>query len=238
MKRPQFSFNRWVIEQTHDLVCAYKPNLAFYEARGAAGWEELKLTLEYLKKNYPELVTIADAKRADIGNTNLGYAVSLFDELGFDGMTVHPYLGKEALEPFLERQDKGIFVLCRTSNPGAGELQDLTVEDREFGRLPLYELVARRVAKDWNGQGNCGLVVGATYPRELRQVREIAGEMPLLVPGVGAQGGDVEQTIRAGINRSGMGIIINSARGIIFAADPGLEALKLKEEINRYRKGK
>lgn len=220
----EFEFNKKIIDQTHDLVCAYKPNFAFYEALGTRGWENLKKTVEYLRTFHPGVATIADAKRADIGNTNNGYVTSIFDELKFDAVTVNPYFGREALQPFLDRKDKGIIVLCRTSNPGSGEFQD-----------GLWEKVAKNVTSDWNVNNNCLLVVGATYPEELRKVREIVGDMTLLVPGIGAQGGDVEKTVKAGLNSKKAGMIINSSRGIIFAADPRLEAQKLRDQINQYR---
>lgn len=227
---PQFSFNQWIIDQTHLYVSAYKLNSAFYEARGDLGWYELKLTIDYLRAEHPDIYTICDAKRADIGNTNSGYVTAVFDWLGFDAVTLHPYLGREALAPFLERTDKGCIILCRTSNPGAGELQDLQV-----GGKPLWQVVAEKVRDEWNVNGNCMLVVGATYPDELRVVRQLVGEMTLLVPGVGVQGGDVERTIRAGVNSEGHGLIINSSRGIIFADNPGLAARELRDAINQYR---
>lgn len=234
---PQFTFNKAVIDATHDLVCAYKPNSAFYEARGAKGIEELKMTCDYLKTNYPEILIILDAKRADIGNTNEGYANFCFDYLGVDAVTLHPYLGKEAIMPFLKHTDKGAIILCRTSNPGAGEFQDLKISDKE-----LYKIVAEKVTNEWNTDGNCMLVVGATYPEELAKVRKIAGEMTFLVPGIGAQGGDVEKTVKAGLNSQKAGVIINSSRGIIFASSgedfaqkAREETIKLKEEINKYR---
>lgn len=220
----EFEFNQKIIDQTHDLVCAYKPNFAFYEARGEAGWRDLKLTIKYLQEEHQEIVTIADAKRADIGSTNAGYVKAIFDDLQFDAVTVNPYFGREALQPFLDRQDKGIIILCKTSNPGSGEFQDL-----------VWEKVARNVAKEWNKNNNCMLVVGATYPEELKKVREIVGDMTLLVPGIGAQGGDVAKTVKAGLNSKEAGMIINSSRGIIFADNPRAEAQKLRDEINLYR---
>ncbi len=227
---PQFAFNRWIIEQTHAVTSAYKPNIAFYEARGEAGITDLVLTLDYLRARHPDILTICDAKRADIGSTNAGYVTAILDTLGFDAVTVNPYLGREALTPFLAREDKGCIILCRTSNPGAGELQDLLVEGR-----PLWQIVAERVRDTWNARGNCMLVAGATYPDELAQIRGIVGDMPLLVPGIGAQGGDVAATVRAGLDSQGRGMIINSSRGIIFAADPAAEARALRDSINQYR---
>ena len=220
----EWEFNQKIIDQTNDLVCAYKPNFAFYEALGVKGWDNLKKTVEYLQRYHSGVVTIADAKRADIGNTNNGYATAIFDELKFDAVTVNPYFGKEALQPFLDRKDKGIIILCKTSNPGSGEFQDL-----------IWEKVAKNVTKEWNKNKHCLLVVGATYPAELKKVREIVGEMTLLVPGIGAQGGDVEKTVKAGLNSKKAGMIINSSRGIIFADDPRAEARKLRDEINQYR---
>jgi orotidine-5'-phosphate decarboxylase len=227
---PQFAFNRWIIEQTHPYVSAYKPNIAFYEARGVEGLESLELTMTYLREFHPDILTICDAKRADIGSTNQGYVTAIFDRLGFDAVTLNPYLGREALEPFLARADKGCIMLCRTSNPGAGELQDLKIDGQ-----PLWAVVAQRISQEWNTRGNCMLVAGATYPAELGRIREIVGEMTLLVPGIGAQGGDVEQTVRAGLNGAGKGLIINSSRGIIFADDPAAAARALQLAIDKYR---
>jgi orotidine-5'-phosphate decarboxylase len=227
---PQFAFNRWVIESTCDYAAAFKLNLAFYEARGEQGWRELGLSIDYLRNEHPEILTICDAKRADIGSTNIGYVQGIFDSLGFDAITLHPYLGKEALSPFLEREDKACIILCRTSNPGAGELQDLDVNGK-----PLWQIIAERVRDDWNTRGNCMLVVGATYPQELARVRDLVGDMTLLVPGIGAQGGDVEATVKAGKNSARKGLILNSSRGIIFAEDPIQAARDLRDEINRYR---
>jgi len=225
---PQFAFNKWIIEETHDAVCAYKPNAAFYEARGADGIKELEMTCHYLRKYYPEIPIILDAKRGDIGSTNSGYLHFAFVYLQTDAITLHPYLGKEALQPFLDKKDKGCIILCRTSNPGAGEFQDI-------GNQPLYLQVAKQVSTQWNTNRNCLLVVGATYPYELAEVRKIVGDMTILVPGIGAQGGDIEKTIRAGLNSSGAGIIINAGRSIIFAKDPRSEAEKLKKQISTYR---
>jgi orotidine-5'-phosphate decarboxylase len=227
---PLFAFNRWIIEQTHSYAAAYKPNMAFYEARGTKGLRELELTIEYLLKEHPDIFTICDAKRGDIGNTNRGYVASIFDAMGFDSVTLHPYLGREALAPFLERQDKVTIVLCRTSNPGAGELQDLTCEGR-----PLWETVAARVSAAWNGAGNCMLVVGATYPEEMRRIRAIAPEVPFLVPGVGAQGGNVAAVVAAGLDARGLGLLIASSRGILFSDDPARASRDLRDEINAAR---
>ncbi len=241
---PQFEFNKWVINQTQDYVCAFKPNSAFYEAQGAEGIEQLKLTCDYLKKNYPEIPIILDAKRGDIGSSNDGYVKYAFDYLKVDAITLHPYLGKESLHTFFKYTDKGFFVLCRTSNPGSGELQNVVISgnyhslnDRPLnGKQPLYQYIARQIAYEWNEFGNCMLVVGATFPGELSEVRKIVGDMTLLVPGVGDQGGDVKRTLQTGLNSKKAGMIINSSRGIIFAKDPKKETKKLRDEINRYRK--
>jgi len=227
---PQFTFNRWIIEQTHDYVSAYKPNIAFYESRGFPGIRELEMTMKYIRANYPDIMTICDAKRADIGSTNVGYVTGIFDMLGFDAVTLHPYLGYEALQPFLDRSDKACIIVCRSSNPGAGEFQNLLIDGRS-----LWQLVAEHVRDKWNINGNCMLVVGATYPEELRRIREIIGEMTLLVPGIGAQGGDVSDAVLGGLNSSKKGIIINSSRSIIFSNDPASAARELRDEINKYR---
>ena len=227
---PQFAFNRWIVEQTREFAGAYKLNAAFYEARGAAGVRQMERTVEWLRAECPAAVTICDAKRADIGNTNRGYVEAIFDEMGFDAVTLHPYLGSEALAPFLERADKLNIVLCRTSNPGAGELQDLACEGR-----PLWQHVAARVSESWNRLGNCGLVVGATWPAEMRTVRALAPKLPLLVPGVGAQGGDVATVVRAGLDARGAGLMISSSRAILFAEDPRAAARALHAEIEAAR---
>lgn len=231
-KYPQLAFNRWIIEQTHDLALAYKPNLAFYEARGTEGIHELELTMQYLAEHFPTIVTIADAKRADIDSTNSGYVKFLFDRLGFDAVTLHPYLGREALVPFLSRKDKGCIILCKTSNSGSGEFQDLRVGGKS---QQLWMKVAAEVVGNWNQNSNCALVVGATYPKELAAVRTMVGEMPLLVPGVGAQGGSLREVLKAGLTTKRSGLIINASRGIIFAKDPRNEAEKMVQEMCSFR---
>ncbi len=227
---PQFAFNKWIIEHTHEFAAAYKPNIAFYEARGADGLADLALTLDYLRADYPDIFTICDAKRGDNSTSNAGYVTEIFDHFGFDAVTLQPYMGRQTLQPFLSRADKGCIVLCRTSNPGDDEFQDLLI-----GGKPLWQVVAVKVRDDWNANGNCMLVVGATRPDELRRVRALVGDMTLLVPGLGAQGGGVEEAVTAGINASGKGMILNASRSIIFAADPAAEARALRDEINRYR---
>ncbi|HTE48528.1 MAG TPA: orotidine-5'-phosphate decarboxylase [Candidatus Paceibacterota bacterium] len=238
---PQFEFNKWIIEETHEYAAAIKINSAFYEARGDLGIKELKETMEYLRVYYPDIFTILDAKRADIGNTNNGYVTAIFDWLGFDAVTLHPYLGSEALQPFLERKDKASIILCRTSNPGAGEFQDLEIDGPASAqgsgeaKKKLWQIVAEKVSKDWNKNKNCMLVVGATYPQEMKKIRLVAPDMTFLVPGIGAQGGDLKATLRAGVNSQGLGLIINSSRGIIFSDNPKEEAKKLCEEIRKLK---
>ncbi len=237
LANPQFEFNKAIIEKTFDLVSSYKINSAFYEARGADGIQDLKTTLDYLKKTHPEIPVIFDAKRADIGNTNNGYVQFAFDYLRADAITLHPYLGHEAIQPFLDRADKGIIILCRTSNPGASELQDL-----QIGKVPLYKHIARIVVSKWNENNNCMLVVGATYPKDLSQIRKIAPDMIFLIPGIGTQGGDLEKTLQAGLTKDKKGLIIHSARAIIFADSTNdfaqaarNAAKKLRNEINNFR---
>jgi orotidine-5'-phosphate decarboxylase len=231
-KNPIFSFNKGIIDATHHLVCAYKPNSAFYEAYGENGIFQLKMTFDYLKEKYPEIPVILDAKRADIGSTNKGYVQFAFEYLNADAITLHPYLGKEALKPFLDNADKGCFILCKTSNPGAGEFQNL-----KAGGKPLYKVVAEKVATDWNKNQNCMLVVGATYPKELLEVRKIIGDITILVPGVGAQGGDIESTLKNGLNSKKKGLIISSSRGIIYASSGKNFAEKAREEVVKLNEG-
>lgn len=227
-------FNRAIVDATAEVACAYKPNAAFYEALGEDGFYALIETIGTIRERIPSAAVILDAKRADIGSTNVGYVTAAFDQLGADAITVHPYLGGEALAPFLERDDKLVFVLARTSNPGAGELQDLVVDG-----VPLYRQVARAVARDWNAAGNCGLVVGATYPEEMRAIREdVPAAMPILIPGVGAQGGDVAATVAANVEAGSDAFLIAASRSIVYAS-PGEDfaeaarraALELDAEI-------
>ncbi|MFZ2484871.1 MAG: orotidine-5'-phosphate decarboxylase [Minisyncoccia bacterium] len=234
------AFNHAIVEATKDIVSAYKPNIAFYEAHGAEGIAALHRTIVDIHIMAPDVPVILDAKRADIGNTNAGYVEAAFDFLRADAITVHPYLGAEALKPFLDRKDKGVIVLCRTSNPGASEFQDLPLHSdshiRPIGVMTafhgtrLYQQVAHSVAQHWNKNGNCALVVGATYPSELRKVREIIGDMPILIPGIGTQGGNIEATVNAGKDSRGRGMIINSSRGIIFASSGSDFALAARRE--------
>ena len=208
---PIFQFNRAIIDATADLVCAYKPQFAHYAAYEAE--DQLERTIEYIHKSHPGVPVILDAKRGDVGNTAERYAIEAFERYGADAVTVNPYLGGDALEPFLRHADKGVAILCRTSNPGARDLQDLVI-----GAHKLYQVVAELTAQRWNSRGNCLLVVGATYPGDLAEVRALVGAMPLLVPGVGAQRGDVAQVVQNGQTAQGTGLIISSSRGILYAS--------------------
>lgn len=228
-------FNKAIIEATSDLVVAYKPNLAFYESLGIRGWEILQKTLEMIPQG---IIKIGDAKRGDIGTTAQKYAQSLFD-LGFDVVTVNPYLGLDSVAPFIEDESKGVFILCLTSNPSSRDFQYLESSDK-----PLYEWVAEKVVQ-WNEKGNCGLVVGATHPDELKKVRSIAPYLPFLIPGIGAQGGDLEASVLAGTDDQGGLAVINSSRGIIYASSgedfaeaARREADKLRQAINSVRSKK
>ena len=205
--------------------------MAFYEAYGGAGLAQLKMTMSYLRDRHPEIVTICDGKRGDNHVTNRGYVAEIFDWLGADAVTLHPYMGREALAPFLEREDKACIVLCRTSNAGAAEFQDLDV-----GGKPLWMKVAETVAGGWGAGGNVMLVVGATYPEEMARIRAVAPRTTFLVPGVGAQGGDVDATIAAGLDVHGRGLMISSSRGILYSDDPASAARALRDEINAARR--
>ncbi|MCH7577256.1 MAG: orotidine-5'-phosphate decarboxylase [Chloroflexi bacterium] len=231
---PVAAFLQPIIEATQDLVCAYKPNLAFFEALGIGGMQTL---LEALRGVPSHIPIIADAKRGDIASTNRFYAQALFEVYDFDAATVNPYGGGDAVEPFLEYADRGVFVWCRSSNPGAAELQGLRLED---GRL-LFEAVAE-LANVWNTAGNVGLVMGATWPEELERVRAICPDLPMLLPGVGSQGADLGRALRAALDAEGGGVIVSASRQILYAspADDFAEAarraaLGLRDEINRER---
>lgn len=233
-----FIFNKAIIDATNDLVCAYKPNSAMYEATGTDGIYQLKKTCDYINANYPKIPIILDFKRADIGNTNNYYADFAFKYLNVGAITINPYMGKTANNEFLSYKDKGIIVLCKTSNPGAGEFQDLIIDG-----TPLYQLVAKNVMTSWNTNKNCLLVMGATYADELAQVRKIVGPNTVfLVPGVGAQGGDVKSFVTAGLGANKRGLIINSSREILyssrgkdFAEAARTKALNISNTINNYR---
>ena len=226
----QLAFNKWIIDQTHEVACAFKPNSAFYEAEGDEGARVLQRTIEYANRVAPDVPVILDAKRGDIDNTNGGYVGMAFDWNKADAITVNPYMGLESLELFLKRPGKGCIALCLTSNKGAARFQKLPVDG-----TPLYQIVARDIATEWGANKNCGLVVGANHATELAKIREIAGDdMLILIPGVGAQGGKVEDVVPVGKNSRGTGFIVNSSRGIIFEKDPRKEAFALNEDIVRY----
>ncbi len=231
-------FNRAIIEATSDLVCAYKINFAFYEALGDDGLSTLKQSKSFIPDNIP---VIGDAKRGDIGNTAKAYAQAIFNYFDFDATTVNPYLGYDSIEPFLQYRGRGIFILCRTSNAGAVDFQALNIEAGDNKHLPLFEFVACK-AGEWNVHGNIGLVVGATYPDELKVIREQHPDMPLLIPGIGAQGGDLALTVRYGVDRHGEKAIINSSRQILYASKgedfaqaARQAAITLKEQINHIK---
>ncbi len=208
-----FEFNRAIIDATSDLVCAYKPNLAFYEALGIDGLVALQKTVEHITSKVP---VIGDAKRGDVGNTAKAYAKALFEVFGFDAATVNPYMGFDAVEPFLSYRDKSIFILCRTSNASAADFQDLACSSAH-GPHRLYKVVAEK-AQEWNREDNIGLVVGATYPEELLEVRQLCPQMTLLVPGIGAQGGNLDLAVKHGVDATGLGAIFASSRQILYAS--------------------
>lgn len=243
-------FNAGIVNATKDIVCAYKSNWAFYLQYGIDGYTGLRETIRHIHATAPHIPVILDAKVADIGKTNSGYVKGLFDYFGADAITVHPYLGSVAMRPFLNQKEKGIIVLCKTSNEGAGEFQDLrTVDPDEFTDpvgehfITLYQRIAHNVARYWNTNENCALVVGATYPEEMRKVREMASEIPLLIPGIGTQGGDLQKSVRYGMDSGGTGMIINSSSGIIYASHgtdyaeaAGRAAEALHNDITNIRK--
>jgi len=233
-KNPYFDFNKSIVDETKDIVCAYKLNMAFYESLGFEGFQILKKTVDYIPKN---IITILDGKRNDIGNTARMYAKSIYGNFKVDSTTLNAYLGIDSIKPFLEYKNKCNFVLCRTSNQSAKDFQDLIISNS-----PLYQIVATKI-KQWNQNQDLGAVVGATYPDELKVVRKILGDnIPILIPGVGSQGGDVEKTIKNGTNYEGKMALINSSRGIIYAGkneDFSVKskeaAIKTRDLINKYR---
>ena len=232
-----FSFCKKMIDATADVACAYKPQIAYFAALAAE--DQLQAICDYVRKSYPTIPIVLDAKRGDIGATAEQYAREAFERYGADAVTLNPYMGFDSVEPYLEWKDRGAIILCRTSNPGGSDLQFLQVDG-----VPLYQHVARLVAEKWNRHGQCGLVVGATFPRELAEVRKLVGDMPLLVPGVGAQGGDVQATVQAGQTTQGGGMMINSSRAILYAQPKDDEdftqaaarvAKETRDAINLYR---
>jgi orotidine-5'-phosphate decarboxylase len=228
---PIFALNREVIDATHDLACAYKPQIAFYSAVGAE--RALERTIAYVRERAPHAILILDAKRGDVGNTAAAYVREAFERYGADAVTVNPYIGGDSVRPFLADPARGAIVLCRTSNPSANDFQDLLVDGR-----PLYQRVAAHAAREWNAYGNLLFVVGATYPKEMAILRESHPEVPFLVPGIGSQGGDLAAVLAAGLDARKRGLIINSARGIMFAGDSQAirrAAQSLRDEINELR---
>ncbi|GEM_PF-6178 len=254
-----FQFNKIIIDSTYDLVCSFKPNTAFYEDTHE-GERALERTVEYIHKEYPHIPVIGDIKRADIGNTNTGHIRTAFDRYKFDAVTVNPWLGQEALQPFLDMEDKGIIGVVKTSNPGSEEFQNLPVSINRVAtnreelielyeavgstEMPIYLAMAWRISKFWNKNNNCCIVVGATYPEELSLVRKIAPNMQILLPGIGTQGAEVQATVANGMDQDGQGMIINASRSVIFAKREEDEAVgdaarreaeELRKEINYYR---
>jgi orotidine-5'-phosphate decarboxylase len=235
---PMFEFGRAIVDATADLVCAFKPQIAYYAAARAE--DQLEMTIAHIRRRHSGIPVILDAKRGDIGSTAEMYAKEAFERYQADAVTVNPYLGFGALAPFLEFSDKGVIVLCRTSNPGARDVQDIESKGRK-----LYQIIAEKAARDWNANGNVLLVVGATYPEELAQIRAIVGDMPILVPGVGAQGGDVAAVVANGATADGTGLIISASRAVLYAGSGAdyaeaarSAAQKLRDEINLCRKTK
>lgn len=231
----EFNFCRAIIDATAPYACSFKPQIAHFAALGAE--DALRRLIVHIHTAHPRIPVILDSKRGDIGSTAQHYATEAFDRYAADAVTVNPYLGRDSVQPFLDRADRGVVVLCRTSNPGAGDLQDLVADG-----LPLYQRVAEKVAREWNGNGNCALVIGATWPEQLREVRTIVGDVPFLVPGVGAQGGDVEAVVTNARTADGTGLVVSSSRAILyassgkdFAAAAADAAQSLRDEINRYR---
>jgi orotidine-5'-phosphate decarboxylase len=245
-----FSFNRAIIDATHDLVCAYKPQIAYFSALGAE--RQLEQTITYIKSNYPHIPVILDTKRGDIGSTATQYAREAFVRYQVDAVTVNPYMGFDSVQPFLEYQDKGVIILCKTSNSGAAQLQEVLVQEVQAHEVqaqqsgqkgePVYEYIARLVAEKWNFNQNCLLVMGATWPQQVARVRSIVGDMPFLVPGAGAQGGDIASIVQAGQTAQGNGLIISASRSILyasakhdFAEAARTQAAALKNAINQHR---
>jgi orotidine-5'-phosphate decarboxylase len=230
-----FEFCREIIDATAEFVCCFKPQIAHFAALDAE--HTLQRCIAHIHERHPGIPVILDAKRGDIGSTAERYAIEAFDRYGADAVTLNPYLGRDSVEPFLSRADKGVVLLCRTSNKGAQDFQDLDCNGR-----PLYQHIAETIARDWNGHGNCLLVVGATWPRELAQVRALVGDLPFLVPGIGAQGGDIEAVVSNGKTADGAGLIISSSRAILYASDgedfaaaAGHAAQDLRDTINLHR---
>ncbi len=236
-----FSFCRDIVDATAGYACAFKPQIAYFAAHNG-GEAALQRLVAHINGAHPDVPVILDAKRGDIGSTAEQYAVEAFERYGADAVTLNPYMGRDSAAPFLQYNDRGCVFLCHTSNPGARDFQELTVSDGSGGGEPLYQRIARTIAGEWNADGNCALVVGATFPEELKVIRGIVGDMPLLIPGIGAQGGDIEAVVRNGRTADGTGLVINSSRGILYAssgagyADAAADAARdLRDAINRFR---
>ena len=236
-----FAFCRDIVDATAEFACAFKPQIAYFAAHNG-GEAALQRLIAHINASHPGIPVILDAKRGDIGSTAEQYAAEAFDRFGADAVTLNPYMGRDSAEPFLQRGDRGCIFLCHTSNPGARDFQELRVAAPGGGDVPLYEHIARTIAGEWNRDGNCALVVGATYPGELKRIRSVVGDMPLLIPGIGAQGGDVEAVVRNAATADGTGLMINSSRGILYAsgnadyAQTAADAARaLRDTINRYR---
>ena len=236
--RVVLDFNKALIESTFKFACAYKPNLAIYESMGRDGLTILEGTLQFIRGLNPDMPVIGDAKRGDIGQCSLAYVRTMFDTFEFDAVTVSPYMGFDSLEPFLEHADRGVFILCRTSNDGGVDLQELTVIDEQDGTpKPLYEVVAG-LANNWNVKRNVGLVVGATVPNQMKRIREVVPDMLFLIPGIGPQGGDLAQTVSSAVDSQGRGFIINASRQIMYAArtlDPSRKTKSYKTNESAQR---
>ncbi len=232
---PIFEFCKQIIDATHDLVCAYKPQIAYFS--GLEAEAQLQKVCDYIRKACPHIPIILDSKRGDIGSTAAMYAKEAYERFNAHAVTVNPYMGQDSAQPFLDYADKGVVLLCRTSNAGAGDIQDLLVDG-----MPIYEKVAEMIANKWNANGNCCIVVGATWPEQMKRLRNITGDMPFLVPGVGAQGGDVKALVEAGQTRNGKGLMINSSRAVLYAdngngfAQAARDvAMQTRDLINQYR---
>lgn len=235
-----FTFCAAIVDATADLVCAFKPQIAHFAALRAE--DALERLIAHIHEKHPGVPVILDAKRGDIGSTARHYASEAFDRYRADAVTLNPYLGRDSAQPFLDRADKGVILLCHTSNPGAADLQDLAVLNSDGVSKPLYQHVAQIIARDWNTHGNCALVTGATWPAQLSEVRALVGDMPLLVPGIGAQGGDVEAVVQHGCTTDGSGLMISSSRAILYAGSGSdfataarSAASTLRDTVNRYR---
>jgi len=230
-----FGFCADIVDATADLVCAFKPQIAYFAARRAE--DQLEALINHIHEKHPGIPVILDAKRGDIGSTAEQYAIEAFERYKADAVTVNPYMGRDSVEPYLDYANKGVILLCRTSNPGGSDLQFLETNGEK-----LYERVARLASHEWNTSGQISLVVGATFPAEIARVRAIVGDVPLLVPGIGAQGGDIEATVQAGRTANATGLMINSSRAILYAGkDEGFAtaarrvALETRDAINQYR---